>query len=93
MLAADLPDGAFDLVVAVHVGAFWRPPAAEFAVVRRVLAPGGRVLLVDQPLQPGQARAKADRVAGLAAPHRLAVTAVHTGDTPPRPSIAVELRA
>nr|WP_281372030.1 methyltransferase domain-containing protein [Modestobacter versicolor] len=93
LLAADLPDGAFDLVVAVHVGAFWRPPAAEFAVVRRVLAPGGRVLLVDQPLQPGQARAKADRVAGLAAPHGLAVTAVHTGDTPPRPSIAVELRA
>jgi SAM-dependent methyltransferase len=89
---ADLPDAAFDLVVAVHVGAFWRAPAAEHAVVRRVLAEGGRFLLVDQPLQPAAARARADQVAALAAPHGLAVAAVHTGETPPRPSIAIELR-
>ncbi|WP_164699844.1 class I SAM-dependent methyltransferase [Modestobacter sp. KNN46-3] len=89
---ADLPDAAFDLVVAVHVGAFWRAPGEEHAVVRRVLAGGGRFLLVDQPLQPGRAQTRADQVAALAAPHGLVVTAVHTGDTPPRPSIAVELR-
>ncbi|MCZ2824335.1 MULTISPECIES: class I SAM-dependent methyltransferase [unclassified Modestobacter] len=89
---ADLPDAAFDLVVAVHVGAFWRPPAAEHAVVRRVLAEGGRFLLVDQPLQQGATRSRVDQVAGLAAPHGLTVAAVHTGATPPRPSIAVELR-
>ncbi|MQA34280.1 class I SAM-dependent methyltransferase [Modestobacter roseus] len=92
LIDADLPDAAFDLVVAVHVGAFWRPPADEYAVVRRVVAEGGRFLLVDQPLQPGTAQGRADRVGRLAAPHGLTVAAVHTGDTPPRPSIAVELR-
>ena len=93
LLSAELPDAAFDLVVAVHVGAFWRQPAHEHAVVRRVLAPGGRFLLVDQPLQPGPVEPRIDRVAALAAPHGLSVSAVHTGDTPPRTSIAVELRA
>ena len=93
LLAADLDDAAFDLVVAVHVGAFWRPPAAEHAVVRRVLAEGGRFVLVDQPLRPAQSQAQVERVAALARPHGLAVVAVRTGDTPPRPSLAVELRA
>ena len=88
---ADLPAAAFDLVVAVHVNAFWRAPAGEHAVVRRVLADRGRLVLVDQPLRPGDARQRADRLAALAAPHGLVVTGVHTGDTPPRPSIAVRL--
>jgi SAM-dependent methyltransferase len=93
LTAAGLDPDSFDLVVAVHVGAFWRPPAAEYAVVRRVLAAEGRFVLVDQPLQSGQVQERVDRVAALAAPHGLAVTAVATGDTPPRPSIAIELRA
>ncbi len=92
LAAADLPAEAFDLVVAVHVGAFWRPPADDFGVVRRVLAPGGRFVLVDQPLAPGAADDRAARIAALAAPSGLAVAGVHTGDTPPRPSIAVVLR-
>jgi SAM-dependent methyltransferase len=91
LLAADLPDAAFDLVVAVHVGAFWRAPAEEYGTVRRVLAEHGRFVLVDQPLRPLPPLTLADRVATLAAPHGLTVTAVHTGDTPPRPSVAVEL--
>ncbi len=91
LLAADLPDAAFDVVVAVHVGAFWRPPAQEYGTVRRVLSDGGRLVLVTQPLQPERADALAGRVAALAAPHGLAVRAVHTAPTPPRPSIAVEL--
>ncbi|WP_369132163.1 class I SAM-dependent methyltransferase [Modestobacter sp. I12A-02662] len=91
LAAADLPAEAFDLVVAVHVGAFWRSPAEDFGVVRRVLAPGGRFVLVDQPLTPGAADGRATRIAALAAPYRLAVTGVHTGDTPPRPSIAIGL--
>ncbi len=92
LLDADLGDAPFDLVVAVHVGSFWRPPAREYTAVRRVLARDGRLLLVTSPLQPDSAQATADRVAVLAAPHGLTVHAVHTGRTPPRPSIAVELR-
>jgi SAM-dependent methyltransferase len=91
LLDADLGAASFDLVVAVHVGSFWRLPAQEYAAVRRVLAPGGRLVLVNQPLQPEQAAELAGRVEALAAPHGLAVRAVDTGATPPRPSIAVEL--
>jgi SAM-dependent methyltransferase len=92
LLHADLGGAAFDLVVAVHVGDFWRPPAHEYGVVRRALADGGRLVLVTQPLEPQHAGAVAEQVSGLAAPHGLRVSAVHTGHTPPRPSIAVELR-
>ena len=92
LLLADLPDAAFDLVVAVHVGGFWRPPAVELGTVARVLAGEGRLVLVDQPLQPVEGGTRADLVARLAAPYGLVVTAVHTAETPPRPSIAVELR-
>ena len=87
----DLGDDVFDLVVAVHVGAFWRPPAHEYGAVRRLLAPDGRLLLVTQPLQVGDAAALAEQAEVLAAPAGLAVQAVHRADTPPRPSIAVEL--
>ena len=89
---AQLPAAAFDLVVAVHVGAFWRRPATEYAVVRRSLAPAGRFLLVDQPLRPVAAQERAAEVAALAAPHGWVVSAVSTGATPPRTSIAVEFR-
>ncbi|WP_448613806.1 SAM-dependent methyltransferase [Modestobacter sp. URMC 112] len=91
LLDLDLDAGAFDLVVAVHVGAFWRPLAHEYATVRRVLAPAGRLLLVTQPLQPRDAAEAADRVGALAAPFGLGVRSVQGADTPPRPSIAVEL--
>jgi len=92
LLDAELGAGWADLVVAVHVGAFWRPPAGEYRVVREVLADGGRFLLVDQPLRPGAREEQVARAAALAEPHGLSVTAVHTGDTPPRPSLAVEFR-
>ena len=81
LLDAQLDAGWADLVVAVHVGAFWRPPAAEYGVVREVLADGGRFLLVDQPLQPGPTEDRTARVAALAEPHGLVVTAVHVGET------------
>jgi SAM-dependent methyltransferase len=93
LLDADLDDAPFELVVAVHVGAFWRPPAAEYGAVRHHLTDDGRLVLVTQPLQPLGAEALAAQVAALAAPHGLAVRAVHTGATPPRPSIAVVLGA
>jgi SAM-dependent methyltransferase len=91
LLEAQLDGDPFDLVVAVHVGAFWRPPADEYGAVRRVLAPDGRLLLVTQPLQSRDAAAVSDQVEALAAPSGLTVQAVHTAATPPRPSIAVEL--
>lgn len=42
-------DGRFDAALAVHVVYFWNEPLADLREVRRVLRPGGRVLLGYRP--------------------------------------------
>jgi SAM-dependent methyltransferase len=55
-----LAGSSFDTVLAVRVAAFWTRPAAVLPVTRRLLAPGGRLLLMfDAP-----AAAAADRALG-----------------------------
>lgn len=44
-----LPDARFDAVLGVHVVCFWRRPERDLAEVRRVLRPGGRILLGFRP--------------------------------------------
>ena len=50
-LAGDLPypDERFDRAFAVHVIYFWTEPLAELGELRRVLRPGGRMLLGFRP--------------------------------------------
>lgn len=48
--------GAFDRVLAVNVNLFWtRDPQRELALVSELLAPGGRLVLVFDPPDPGRA--------------------------------------
>ena len=83
LAAADLGDALFDRVLAVHVGVFLRgDPARELAVLRRHLAPGGRLLLVDQPLDPGRAEASGASLAAGLERHGWAVEAVRVEDVP-----------
>jgi SAM-dependent methyltransferase len=42
-------DALFDAALAVHVVYFWREPLADLAEIRRVLRPGGRLLLMYRP--------------------------------------------
>jgi Methylase involved in ubiquinone/menaquinone biosynthesis len=42
-------DGRFDAALAVHVVYFWNEPWADLSEIRRVLRPGGRVLLGYRP--------------------------------------------
>jgi SAM-dependent methyltransferase len=43
-------DGRFDAALAVHVIYFWSDPLADLGELRRVLRPGGRLLLGYRPL-------------------------------------------
>jgi SAM-dependent methyltransferase len=51
---ADLGPASFDRAFAVNVNLFWLKPAAELAVLRRLLRPGGMLCLVYQPPSASQ---------------------------------------
>jgi SAM-dependent methyltransferase len=91
LVDAGLAEERFDVVVAVDVRAFWTPPAPEWDVVARVLAPDGRVVLGASVMRAGDAgrvRAQAARAAGE---RGLAVTATAQADTVPFPTATIEL--
>jgi SAM-dependent methyltransferase len=89
---ADLPRRAFDAVIAVNVRAFWTPPGREWDVVRRVLAPTGRIVIAHNLLSTGAVEPVVDAVERLAAPRGLRLVQVHRAPTRPVPSVALELR-
>jgi ubiquinone/menaquinone biosynthesis C-methylase UbiE len=70
--SADLgafPEACFDAVVGVHVVRFWEEPGRDLAEIRRVLRPGGRLLLGHPPGEPDAGRVTGWlREAGFAAP-------------------------
>lgn len=84
---ADLGGERIDRVLAVHVGAFARPPADELDVVRRLLAPGGRLVLVYQPPVAGDAPGVADRLARLLPEHGFRVVDLQRRDLPGGPAV------
>ncbi|PWW21012.1 methyltransferase family protein [Geodermatophilus normandii] len=92
LVEADLGDDRFDVVVAVDVRAFWTPPAPEWDVVARVLAPGGRVVLGASVMRAGDADRVRVQVARAAGERGLAVTATAQVGTVPFPTATIELR-
>jgi SAM-dependent methyltransferase len=52
------PDGRFDKVFGAHVVYFWTEPARDLAEIRRVLRPGGRLLLGFFPQEGGGGAAR-----------------------------------
>ncbi|MCZ2857726.1 class I SAM-dependent methyltransferase [Blastococcus sp. VKM Ac-2987] len=92
LATADLLEHSFDVVVSFDVRAFWTPPAPEWDVVRRVLAPGGRVLVAFSVMGPGADEAIRTAVRRVAGERGFAEHAVHRAATAPTPSAAIELR-
>ena len=96
LTAAELGAAPFDAVVSFDVRAFWTPPAPEWGVVDRVLAPGGRVVVAFSLMDPDDRERLTAGLAGLAGPHGFTVVAT-TSTTPttysaPFATAAVELR-
>jgi len=78
---ADLGDGAFDKVVAIHVGVFLRgDPARELAVIADQLAPGGRLYLAFEPFVAAEAEGTAERLATTLTGHGFTVYDRIVGD-------------
>jgi hypothetical protein len=74
------------------VRAFWTPPAPEWDVVARALAPHGRVLIAFSLMDGEVPRAVDDGIRELAGTRGFSVTALHVAATAPYPSAALELR-
>jgi SAM-dependent methyltransferase len=89
---AGLEGQVFDLVVSFDVRAFWTPPAPEWDVVDRVLAPGGRVVVAFSVMDGDSAAAVEEGVRRLAGERGLVVVATHRAATGPIPSAALVVR-
>ncbi len=65
--ADDLPfeSGAFDKVFCINVAKFWSKPAVAFQEVRRVLRPGGTLVIAEQPRSKGATEQTATESATL----------------------------
>ncbi len=89
---ADLGSTPFDVVVSFDVRAFWTPPAPEWDVVARVLAPGGRVVVAFSLMTPEALEPVTAAITRLADDRGFERVAVHRAATSPYGSVAVELR-
>ena len=87
---ADLGDRRFDKVLAVHFPPLLRGrPERDLALVRRHLAGHGALFAVVEPLDPAQADAAADDLAGRLAAQDLAVAEVIVQDVGARRGVCV----
>jgi SAM-dependent methyltransferase len=81
----------FDVVVSFNVRAFWTPPAPEWDVIDRVLAPGGRVFVAFSVMGAGADGPIEEAVRRLAGQRGLQLVTAHRGRTTPMESVALEL--
>jgi ubiquinone/menaquinone biosynthesis C-methylase UbiE len=60
-VALPFDDGVFDAVYATNTAQFWPDLATGMSEVHRVMRPGGRAVIVVQPMWRGATEADADR--------------------------------
>ncbi len=82
-----LPAGLFDHAYGVHVVCFWSDPAVHLREIRRVLRPGGRLLLGFSPAAAGPGE-RSDRAS--IDPQRLAVALAEAGFGRPTHALRTE---
>jgi hypothetical protein len=89
LAAADLPDGAFDAAFAVHVDLVRGRASRELAVLRRALAPAGRLTLVMHPPAAAAAEGFAGRAAAALPAAGFRIERVLREDVAGAPAVAV----
>jgi SAM-dependent methyltransferase len=74
----EVEPGSFDAVFAVNVNAFWIGPATrELAIVKRALAPGGRLVLVYETPTSARADEARERLEAVLVAERFGAPVVH----------------
>jgi SAM-dependent methyltransferase len=88
--AADLGSARFDTVFGVHFPPLLRgDPGRELSVVRRHLAPRGRLLVLFQPLAARHVAPALDRLRAVLGEHDFAVEAERVEPLGPAPGVCV----
>ena len=82
-------DERFDRVFAVNVNAFWLGPAKELAVIRRALAPGGRLYLFYEPPSPAQLERAAEACGAFLREHGFTAEQVLRAELPPNLGLCI----
>lgn len=78
---ADLGDTRFDKVFAIHVPVLLRgDPGRELEIVTEHLAPGGRLFLPFQPLEPTQVEPTIERLTAVLTGHGFRMVGAPTAD-------------
>jgi ubiquinone/menaquinone biosynthesis C-methylase UbiE len=88
----DLADAAFgdkpfNKIFAFHVNLFWRQPARELAILRRVLAAGGALYFFYQPLQASKIQEQSERLSTILHKNGLSITEVLVKELKPTPAV------
>jgi cyclopropane fatty-acyl-phospholipid synthase-like methyltransferase len=87
---ADFGGARFDKIFAIHVGVFLRgQPAPELQIVKRYLAPGGRLFLFDQPLVADKARETVETMSAVLDNHGFTVCDALIHDLPSGRAVCV----
>jgi ubiquinone/menaquinone biosynthesis C-methylase UbiE len=86
---ADFGEGAFDRAFASNVNVFWRKPAREIEIVRRVLAPGGTLHLFYQPPSAGMIGRMEEDLSRVLRDHGCAIREIRRDESPAVRSLCI----
>ncbi len=89
LVDAVFPPGTFDRALAVHVNVFWRGPAAELKVLRRIIRPRGVLCLVYQPPAASQIPRITEVCSGFLRAHGFANLRINVEQLRPGPAVCI----
>jgi cyclopropane fatty-acyl-phospholipid synthase-like methyltransferase len=89
---ADFGTERFDKIFALNVSLFWKQPAEELSITKKLLTPGGAVYLLYQPplwKEAGEAQEFADKLTRILQDNDFSICEVLVNDLSPVPAVCV----